>query len=231
MVLEVPHLGADLVDELRVVRDDDDAALVEVDRLRHRAERVAVEVVGRFVQDDNVRRVPHGRGQHDLDLLATRECAHASVRRKLRLKPHVVQVAFDELLGQRADELRRLGGDALVRVLEQLGEARRHELLAGDPRREAGFALPLDLVLLLLGLVRLAAAVGDSSNTNPMLGLQAGAALRLSLDRIQGLAVLRKRPMAVYERGGYWGETKIPPHPSYALLKRAKLTPEFDPPK
>ena len=64
-----------------------------------------------------------------------------------------------------------------------------------------------------------------------MLGLQAGAALRLSLDRIQGLALLQKRPMAIYERGGHWGETEIPPHPSYALLKRAKLTPEFDPPK
>ena len=42
---------------------------------------------------------------------------------------------------------------------------------------------------------------------------------------------MRKRPMAVYERGGYWGGKEIPPHPSYALLKRAKLTPELDPPK
>ena len=77
----------------------------------------------------------------------------------------------------------------------------------------------------------LTAAVGERSNTDPKLGTQAGAALKLSLDRIQGLAVLRKRPMAVYERGGYWGGKEIPPHPSYALLKRAKLTPEFDPPK
>ena len=71
-------------------------------------------------------------------------------------------------------------------------------------------------------------ALGDQDDT---LGEQAGAALRLSLDRIQGLAILQKRPMAIYERGGHWGGKEIPPHPSYALLKRAKLTPEFDPPK
>ena len=76
----------------------------------------------------------------------------------------------------------------------------------------------------------LTAAVGERFNTDPTLGSQAGAALKLSLDRMQGLAVLRKRPMAVYERGGYWGGVYVPPHPSYALLKRAKLTGEFDPP-
>ena len=73
-------------------------------------------------------------------------------------------------------------------------------------------------------------ASGELGNLNDTLGEQAGAALLLSLDRIKGLAVLRKRPMAGYERGGYWGEKEIPPHPSYALLKRAKLTPEFHPP-
>ena len=75
------------------------------------------------------------------------------------------------------------------------------------------------------------AAFGALGDQDDSLGEQAGAALRLSLDRIQGLAILRKRPMAIYERGGHWGGKEIPPHPSYALLKRAKLTPEFDPPK
>ena len=73
-------------------------------------------------------------------------------------------------------------------------------------------------------------ASGKSGNMDDTLGEQAGAALLPSLDRIKGLAVLRKRPMAGYERGGHWGEKEIPPHPSYALLKRAKLTPEFHPP-
>ena len=76
----------------------------------------------------------------------------------------------------------------------------------------------------------MAEASGKLGNLNDTLGEQAGAALLLSLDRIKGLAVLRKRPMAGYERGGHWGEKEIPPHPSYALLKRAKLTPEFHPP-
>ena len=76
----------------------------------------------------------------------------------------------------------------------------------------------------------MAEASGKLDNLNDTLGEQAGAALLPSLDRIKGLAVLRKRPMAGYERGGCWGEKEIPPHPSYALLKRAKLTPEFHPP-
>ena len=77
----------------------------------------------------------------------------------------------------------------------------------------------------------MAEAVGGCYNANARLGVQAGANLMQRLERIRGLAILEKRPMAKYERGGTWGEMKIPPHPSYALLKRAKLTSEFDPPE
>ena len=34
------------------MRDHDDAALVDLNRPRERAERVAIQVVGRFVEDD-----------------------------------------------------------------------------------------------------------------------------------------------------------------------------------
>ena len=37
---------------------------------------------------------PHGGPQHDLDLLAAREGAHARVRRELCLEADVVQVAL-----------------------------------------------------------------------------------------------------------------------------------------
>ena len=81
------RVRADLVDELRVVRDDDDAALVQIDRLGHRAERVAVEVVGRLVEDDDVRRVPHGRGEHHLDLVRVR--VRVRVRARVRVSVRV----------------------------------------------------------------------------------------------------------------------------------------------
>ena len=42
----------------------------------------------------------------------------------------------------------------------------------------------------------MAEASGEMGNLNDTLGEQAGAALLPSLDRIKGLAVLRKRPMA-----------------------------------
>eukprot|EP00965_Chrysotila_dentata_P200823 6180202-Pleurochrysis_carterae.AAC.1 len=61
---------AHLVDKLRVVRDDDDAAVVGVDGLGECAERVAVQIVGRLVKNHDVRRVPHGRCEDNLDLHA-----------------------------------------------------------------------------------------------------------------------------------------------------------------
>ena len=76
--------------------------------------------------------------------------------------PHIV--ILDELLGERADELGRLRGDALIAVLEDLREGRRgeDELGTREPRGEARLALPDDLVLLLLRLLHLAAAVGEA---------------------------------------------------------------------
>ena len=73
----------------------------------------------------------------------------------------------------------------------------------------------------------LAEAVGDRFNTNPKLGVQAGAALKLSLDRIfeeKGKAILKECPAAAGWSGGYnsWGYCA--PHPGYHILKRAKLT-------
>ena len=62
---------------------------------------------------------------------------------------------------------------------------------------------------------------------NPELGAQAGAALKLSLDRIfeeKGKAILKECPAAAGWSGGYnsWGYCA--PHPGYHILKRAKLT-------
>mmetsp|Transcript_7099 Transcript_7099/g.18395 ORF Transcript_7099/g.18395 Transcript_7099/m.18395 type:complete len:251 (-) Transcript_7099:2683-3435(-) len=101
-----PHLGAKGRVELALVRDDDDAAGVVLDGGGERAERVAVEEVGRLVEDGHVRLHPHACGEDDLDLLAARERRDLGVGAELGLEVEVVEVLLDV-------ELRELlGGDA-----------------------------------------------------------------------------------------------------------------------
>ena len=105
--------------------------VVVLDRRRERAERVAVEEVGRLVEDGHVRLHPHARGEDDLDLLAARERRDLRVGAELRLEAEAVEVLLDVELGEllRRDA-RRLEGDALVDLHHQLGE-RRAELVLG----------------------------------------------------------------------------------------------------
>mmetsp|Transcript_3544 Transcript_3544/g.8991 ORF Transcript_3544/g.8991 Transcript_3544/m.8991 type:complete len:242 (-) Transcript_3544:2189-2914(-) len=156
----MPHLRADLVNELRVVRDDDHAAIVRVDRLGHGAERIPIEVVRRLVENDDVGRVPHRRREHDLDLLSARKCAHARVRRELRREAHVVEVRLHELLRERADQLGGERCDLVVHVLEQLLETILLEFSLGHPCGEVAF--PHDFVLVFLAFRCGTAALGEA---------------------------------------------------------------------
>mmetsp|Transcript_21464 Transcript_21464/g.36688 ORF Transcript_21464/g.36688 Transcript_21464/m.36688 type:complete len:1064 (-) Transcript_21464:37-3228(-) len=116
-----PDLGAEGRVELTLMADDDAAAGVVLDGGGERAERVAVEEVGRLVEDEHVRLHPHGGGEDDLHLLPARERRHLRVRAELRLEVEVVEVLLDvergELLGGDA---RRLEGDALVDLHHEL---------------------------------------------------------------------------------------------------------------
>merc|ERR1712188_270682 len=76
-----PLLRRDAVAEVHVMGSDDDAAAVLLHRLRERAERVAIEVIRRLIDNQNVRVLPHGGGKHDLDLLAGGERLQRIVRR------------------------------------------------------------------------------------------------------------------------------------------------------
>merc|ERR1719224_205597 len=78
-----PNLGAERAVELTLVRDDDDTAGIVLDGGGEGAERVAVEEVGGLVEDEHVRLHPHGGGEHNLDLLATRERRDLGVRAEL----------------------------------------------------------------------------------------------------------------------------------------------------
>merc|ERR1719498_327367 len=116
-----PDLRAEGRVELALVRDDDDAARVVLDGGGERAERVAVEEVGRLVEDGHVRLHPHARGEHDLDLLATREGGDLGVGAELRLEAEAVEVLLDVELGELlGGDARGLEGDALVDLHHQL---------------------------------------------------------------------------------------------------------------
>jgi hypothetical protein len=53
-VLEVPHAGADFFEQVFVVGDQQHRAVVFLKRDVERVDRLEVEVIGRFVQDEHV---------------------------------------------------------------------------------------------------------------------------------------------------------------------------------
>ena len=66
-----------------------------MNRTRERAEGIAIQVVGRFVENDDVRAVPHRRRDDDLDLLPAGKRSHASVGAKLLVQADVFEVLLD----------------------------------------------------------------------------------------------------------------------------------------
>merc|ERR1719405_270651 len=99
--LHDPLLLGNRTAELLVVRDDDHATLEIADGERQGAQPVAVQVVRRLIQNQDVRVQPHARPEHDLDLLATGEGLDGGVRRSLHLEPEVDQVLLHTLRRQR----------------------------------------------------------------------------------------------------------------------------------
>ena len=98
-LVDVPLLRAQGADELLVVRDEDDAALELADGDGQAAQRVAVQEVGRLVQHQQMRVVPHGAGNDHLDLLPAREGADFVVVGDFRVQPQVFKVLGDDGLG------------------------------------------------------------------------------------------------------------------------------------
>ena len=104
------------------MRDEKNAAAEFLDGARERAEGVAVQIVGRFVHDDDVRLLPHGGTEHELNLLATGKTLDAVVRTKFGIQTKVDQVLLDVGLRERARVQARASGFALVDAVEVLGE-------------------------------------------------------------------------------------------------------------
>ena len=154
-----PSLGAKLLAELVVVRNNNNTTVEGLNGTGKGAEGLAIEVVGGLIKDEDMRLVPHGSGKDDLNLLSSRKGGHTVVSTELTVKTAILKVLLDILGGKRTDvetgtlsdlEIDGLHGLVPTHLLESLGR----KVLA----RVDGGTSVLDLVLVLLGLVLLTAA-------------------------------------------------------------------------
>ncbi len=119
-VVQVGHVGADRVQEVPVVRDDDHRRLALVQHALEPANRVDVEVVGRLVQQQHVRVREQRLRQQNAQLQPGRHLAH---RRR-------VQLARDSYAQQQLAGA-RLRGVAVVLGELRLEVGRAHVVLFG----------------------------------------------------------------------------------------------------
>ena len=128
----VPLLRAQRADELLVVADHHDAAAVIADGDRQAAEAVAVEVVGRFVEHEQVRVVPHGAREHDFDFLPAGQARDFIVVGDFRVQADVLEVFGDDLGREFAEAEAFARGFVVVEFLDELVEAELQEGFARD---------------------------------------------------------------------------------------------------
>merc|ERR1712057_47754 len=160
-----PLLRRDAVAEIHVMADNNNTAVVLLNRLRERAERVAIEVIRRLIDNQHMRVLP----------------------RELRVDTEILQVLLNARRRQHLVLQTLLGGDLLILTLDLLLVAHLDELLAGDPReRVHRHALPLALVLLGLLLV---AALRDAIELDRDLQLLLRVVLALVIK--EGVALLQ----------------------------------------
>ena len=158
-VCDVPLLRAEGADELLVVGDHHDAASVVADGDGEAAQAVAVEVVGGFVEDEQVRVVPHGAREHDLDLLAAGEARDFVVVGDFGVEAHVFKVLGDDLGLEFAEAEAFTRGLVVVEFLDQFVEAMLDEGFTRDLRVVFGeeadpFAIARMISLRIRGLER-----------------------------------------------------------------------------
>merc|ERR1712226_1056080 len=129
--------------------NDNDTAFVLVDGLGQGTETVTIEVIGRFIEDDQMRILPHRGGGNDLDLLTTGEGLDESVASLFGLDTEILQVLLDGFGSQRLGH--ETGGLSflLILALNHLEVTHSKKSVTVDPSGVLnGFELPLDFVLL-----------------------------------------------------------------------------------
>merc|ERR1712193_57917 len=85
-------LCSDAIAEFLVVRNDEDTSFVVLDCQHQRTKTFAIQVIGRLVQDEDVRVLPHGSGQHDFDLHSTTKLRNLAMAGRLWIHTKVKEV-------------------------------------------------------------------------------------------------------------------------------------------
>mmetsp|Transcript_25501 Transcript_25501/g.30949 ORF Transcript_25501/g.30949 Transcript_25501/m.30949 type:complete len:419 (+) Transcript_25501:213-1469(+) len=153
-VLQHPCLRAELRAELIIVGDHDNTSLEDPDGSSQCAQRVAVQVVGRLVKDDNMRLVPHSSGQHNLHLLTSRKSGHTVVGGVFSLKTNIGKMLLNVSGGQGPLVHALTSGDLLIHEVAVLGETSPLKSLLGDEDLVVeGTTLEGNLVFVLLHLL------------------------------------------------------------------------------
>ena len=205
-VHDSPDFLSQVLGELGGVSNDDNTTLELLEGLGKGTKRVTIEVVGRLVEDDQVRTLPRAGGKDDLDTLTTGETAHARVRNKLGIETEVGAVRLD-LLADKGTEL--TGSEGLLHI--DIGNhllMRSEKLVTGQPSVVSGHhgdpALVLhanvlaegERALVLVGVLELSTGVDANDTAGSTLDLEDlvhGLLISLGDDlvgTIHGLAIL-----------------------------------------
>mmetsp|Transcript_16107 Transcript_16107/g.28990 ORF Transcript_16107/g.28990 Transcript_16107/m.28990 type:complete len:515 (-) Transcript_16107:1255-2799(-) len=156
--LKIPYLIRQSSDEFIVMRDHDDTSLKLLNRRGQSSERVTIQIVGGLIQDQEMRTMPHGRREDQLDLLPSGQAANGGMGSEFRLQSKVLKILLDTDNGERAGSgLSLFGQDLPIHFIDQLFESTLDEFIAGNPTVEFDGAetLPRDFVI--KGLFLLAA--------------------------------------------------------------------------
>ena len=190
-VVDIGNVGADLVEKIAVVGDDDHGVLKADEKFLEPGDRVHVEVVGRLVEKQNVRIAEQGAREEDLDLLGAVQLAHG----------HLMEGRIDAKSGQQGL------GVALGVPAVHLGKIRlEHGGALAVRVGEVG--LGIERVLLLHHLVQMGVALHDGIEDElvvifVLILLEEGE----TLARIHGHGAVRRLQLAGenFEEGGLAG--------------------------
>ena len=141
-VINVCNVGADLVEEIAVVGDDNDC-IGEVDqKFLQPVDGVQIQMVGGLVEEQNIGIAEQSAGKQDLDLLCAGDLAH-QISVKLGLDPETVEQGFCVGLGLPAVHLGKLGLEFAGADTVLIGEVLFgiESILLGTDLEQAGIAL------------------------------------------------------------------------------------------
>mmetsp|Transcript_69570 Transcript_69570/g.125419 ORF Transcript_69570/g.125419 Transcript_69570/m.125419 type:complete len:206 (-) Transcript_69570:1498-2115(-) len=142
-----PALVADCMTELTVMRNHNDSTSELLQASSQGAQRVSIQIIRRLIEDENVRRQPHGCSKYHLHLLPPREYPNPGVRGEARVQAKAGEMLLYLGLGQRARNEPVGCGLLLILALHHAQVAHLHHDFAWNPHGVLGGGeTPLHLV-------------------------------------------------------------------------------------